>query len=45
MVAWTGHVGHVGCNGLDLPHELITNPGIVLEQFHSAVKHEANISR
>lgn len=41
MVAWTGHVGHVGCYGLDLPHELIANPGIVLEQHHSAIKHDA----
>lgn len=31
MVAWTGHVGYVGRNGLDLSHELISNPGIVLE--------------
>lgn len=34
MVAGTGHVGHVGCYGLDLPHELISNSGIVLEQCH-----------
>lgn len=39
VVAWTGHVGQVGCYGLDLPHELIPNPGIVLQQRHSAVKH------
>lgn len=31
MVAWTGHIGYVGRNGLDLSHELISNPGIVLE--------------
>lgn len=41
VVAWTGHVGHVGCYRLDLPHELITNPGIVLKQSHSLVKHDA----
>lgn len=32
MVAWTGHIGYVGRNGLDLSHELISNPGIVLER-------------
>lgn len=32
VVAWTGHVGHVGGYGLNLPHELISDPGIVLEQ-------------
>lgn len=42
MVAWTGHVGHISCYGLDLPHELITNPGIVLEQHHSAITHDAS---
>lgn len=41
MIAWTGHVGHVGCYRLDLPHELITNPGIVLEQQHLAITHDA----
>ena len=41
MVAWAGHVGHVGCYGLDLPHKLISDPGVVLEQCHSAVKHDA----
>lgn len=40
MVAWTGHVRHVGCYGLDLPHELIPNPGVVLEQCQSGVKHD-----
>lgn len=38
VVAWTGHVRHVGCYGLDLPHELIPDPGVVLQQCHSAVK-------
>lgn len=38
MVAWTGHIGYVGCYGLDLPHELISNPGIVLEQCHLSFK-------
>lgn len=37
MVAWTGHVGHVGSYGLDLPHELISNPGIILE-LHSVIE-------
>lgn len=32
VVAWTGHVGYVGRYGLDLPHELISNPGVVLQQ-------------
>jgi len=41
MVAWTGHVGHVGCYGLDLPHELISNSGIVLQQCHLTVKYDA----
>ena len=30
MVARTGHVGNVGGDGLDLPHELIADPRIVL---------------
>lgn len=38
MVAWTGHIGYVGRYGLDLPHELISNPGIVLEQCHLSIK-------
>lgn len=41
VVAWTGHVGHVGCYGLDLPHELISNPGIVLKRHRSAITHDA----
>lgn len=32
MVAWAGHVGHIRSYGLDLSHEFITNPGIILEQ-------------
>lgn len=34
VVAGTGHVGYVGRYGLDLPHELISNPGVVLQQCH-----------
>lgn len=37
MVAWTGHIGYVGRYGLYLPHELISNPGIVL-QCHLSIK-------
>lgn len=37
MVAGTGHVGHVGSYGLDLPHELVSNPGIILES-HSVIE-------
>lgn len=38
MVAWTGHIGYVCRYGLNLPHELIPNPGIVLEQCHLNIK-------
>lgn len=34
MVAGTGHVGNIGRYGLDLPHELISNPAVVLQQCH-----------
>lgn len=34
MVPGTGHVGNVGRYGLDLPHELISNPAVVLQQCH-----------
>lgn len=32
MVARAGHVWHVGGYGLDLPHELVSNPGVILER-------------
>lgn len=38
MVAWTGHIGYVGRYGLNLSHELISNPGIVLEHYHLSIK-------
>lgn len=37
VVAWTGHVGNIGRYGLDLPHEFISNPGVVLQAV--MVKH------
>lgn len=41
VVARTGHIGYVGSYGLDLPHELISNPGIVLEQCHLRIKKDS----
>lgn len=38
VVAGTGHVGNIGRYGLDLPHELISNPAVVLQQCHEALE-------
>lgn len=39
MVARAGHVGHVGRYGLDLPHELIADPGVILQSTFSPKLH------
>lgn len=39
VVPRTGHIGHVDSYGLDLTHELISNPAVVLKQLDLVIYH------